>query len=163
MADQLSGEAKARKDLFWGLYTDIRTHARHAETLRTNVVNFMIVVAGVLIAVIANDGQISRRDLPLCVVITVVGLLGLIFAASYTELYERNRKRAVKIRAALDAEFLQQGGVTTTSLLEEADQDHEASPLYRWSRRLTGSTRWFWFILPGLILGSGIALMVLAL
>jgi hypothetical protein len=163
MADQLSDEAKARKDLLWGLYTDIRTHARHAETLRTNVVNFMIVVASVLIAVIANDGQVSGKDLPLCLVIVVIGLIGLAFAVAYTELYERNRKRAVKIRSALDAEFLQKGGVTTAALLEAADQDHEKSKLYRWSRRLTGSTRRFWFILPGLILAAGVILTFVAL
>lgn len=163
MSDQLSDEAKARKDLLWGLYTDVRTHARHAETLRTNVVNFMIVVASVLIAVIANDSQITRKDLPLSLAILLLGLLGLAFAASYTELYERNRKRAVKIRVALDTEFLEQGGITTTSLLDEADKDHEASGLYRWSRRLTGSTRRFWFILPGLIVLSGIVLTLVAL
>lgn len=163
MGEKLSDEAKARKDLLWGMYTDIRTHARHAETLRTNVVNFMIVVASVLIAVIANDGQISRKDLPLCLVITVVGLLGLAFAASYTELYERNRMRAVKIRITLDSEFLQDGGTTTSSLLRAADLEHETSGLYRWTRRITGSTRWFWFILPGLILAAGILLTLLAL
>jgi hypothetical protein len=162
VADHLSDEAKARKDLLWGMYTDIRTHARHAETLRTNVVNFMIVVASVLIAVIANDGNVSGKDLPLSVIIGILGLLGLLFTASYTELYERNRHRAVKIRIALDAEFLEQGGTTMSSLLEESDQEHEASNLYRWSRRLTGSTHRFWFIMPGLILVSGLTLSIVA-
>lgn len=163
MADQLSDQAKARKDLLWGLYSDVRTHARHAETLRTNVVNFMIVVVSVLIAVIANDGQVTRKDLPLCLVISLLGLVGLTFAAAYTELYERNRNRAVRIRTALDAEFLEQGGTTTASLLDEADRQHEAGRLYRWSRRLTGSTQRFWFILPGLILGTGVFLTIVAL
>ena len=161
MTSQLSEEAKVRKDLLWGMYTDVRAHARHAETLRSNVVNFMIVVASVLTAVIANDGHITRTDLPLCVVIIVVGLLGLTFAASYTELHERNRKRAMRIRATLDDEFLT-SGTTIASLLDEADQQHEAGRLYRWSRQLTGSTQRFWFLLPSLILAAGLLLTIVA-
>lgn len=162
-ADRTLEDAKARKDLLWGLYVDVRTHARHAETLRSNVVNFMIVVASVLIAVITNDGQVTRKDLPLCLVLALVGLLGLAFAASYTELYQRNRRRAVRIRRALDAEFLEARGPTTSSLLHEADQEHAAGLLYWWTRRLTGSTQRFWFILPALILLSGLSLSIAAL
>lgn len=161
MADALPDETKARKDLLWGMYTDLRAHARHAETLRSNVVNFMIVVASVLIAVIANDGRVAGTELPLCLVIIAVGLLGLGFAASYTELYERNRARAMKIRAALDSEFFT-GGQSIAALLGEADERHEATVLYRWSRRVTGSTQRFWFTMPSLILTSGIVMAALS-
>jgi hypothetical protein len=162
MADGLSEEKKARKDLLWGMYTDLRAHARHAEMLRSSVVNFMIVVASVLIAVIANDGHVAGNELALCLVIVVVGALGLAFAASYTELYARNRSRAVRIRTTLDDEFFA-GGETIVSLLGAADKQHEVGALYRWSRRLTGSTHRFWFVLPSLVLVAGLALTVLAL
>src|SRR5688500_9528036 len=105
MAGELSDEAKVRKDLLWGMYSDLRTHARHAETLRANVANFMILVASVLVAVIANDRRIAGNDLPLCLAIVVVGGLGFAFATSYTELFERNRKRTLRIREELDEEF----------------------------------------------------------
>jgi hypothetical protein len=162
MAEGLSDEMKTRKDLLWGMYTDLRAHARHAETLRSSVVNFMIVVASVLIAVIANDGHVTGNELALCLVIVVVGVLGLAFAASYTELYERNRSRAVRIRITLDEEFFA-GGETIASLLAAADKQHEVAVLYRWSRRLTGSTQRFWFVLPSLVLVAGLVLTVLAL
>lgn len=162
MADGLSDEAKVRKDLLWGMYTDLRAHARHAETLRSSVVNFMIVVSSVLIAVIANDGHVAGSELALCLVIVVVGLLGLAFAASYTELYERNRSRAVGIRTALDDEFFVDAK-TIASLLETADKQHEVGLLYRWSRQITGSTQRFWFVLPSLVLVAGITLTVIAL
>jgi hypothetical protein len=64
------------------MYTDVRAYTRHAETLRSHVVNFMIVVASVLIAVIANDGHVAGTDLLLSLVIVAVGLLGFAFAAS---------------------------------------------------------------------------------
>ena len=62
MAGELTDLDKARKDLLWGMFTEIRTHSRHAEVLRANVVNFMIVVESVLIAVIANDRRITSSD-----------------------------------------------------------------------------------------------------
>ncbi|MEU4742387.1 hypothetical protein AB0G02_18235 [Actinosynnema sp. NPDC023658] len=162
MDGEMSDAAKARKDLLWGMYSDLRTHARHAETLRSNVVNFMIVVASVLIAVIGNDGNVTRKDLPLGLALLLIGPLGLMFAASYTELYERNRRRAVQVRTALDEEFLAADGPTIASLLTVADDNHETGPLYRWSRRLTGSTRRFWYILPGLVTLAGVALVIVA-
>lgn len=163
MADELSDGSKARKELLWGMYTDLRAHARHAETLRSNVVNFMIVVASVLIAVIANDANITRKDLPLGLVIIVVGVLGVAFATTYTELYERNWRRAMHIRAALDEEFFAGRAVTITDLIDQADQRHEAGRLYRWSRRITGTAHRFWFVLPAFVLIAGVSVTVVAL
>jgi hypothetical protein len=163
MAEELTDLAKARKDLVWGMYTDMRMHARHAETLRSNVVNFMIVVASVLVAVIANDGAVERSELLLCMAVGLTGLVGLAFAASYTELFERNRRRALRFRDQLDHEFLEEGPVTIAALLEQADERHQAGQLYRRTRRMTGTTQRFWFLLPGLVLMTGVVLTVAAI
>ncbi|MET8463446.1 hypothetical protein [Micromonospora zamorensis] len=162
MPDQLSDTAKARKDLLWGMYADLRLHSRHAETLRSNVVNFSIVIASLLIAAISADGHVRSSDLALCLGVVCVGLLGLGFAASYTELHERNRRRAVRLRDALDAEFLSGPEPDIEDLLEESDRSHEAGRLYRWSRAITGSTQRFWFALPVLVLVSGVTLTAVA-
>lgn len=162
MADELSDAAKARKDLLWGMYTDVRAHARHAETLRASVVNFMIVVASLLVAVISSDLSINRTDIVPSVAITLSGLIGLAFAASYTELHERNRQRAMRIRLALDTEFIA-STPTIANLLDEADAVHETSQLYRWGRGFAGSTQRFWFALPSLIFLAGLVLCVVAL
>lgn len=163
MAEDLTDFAKARKDLIWGMYTDTRTHARHAEVLRSNVVNFMIVVASVLVAVIANDGTVGRSELPLCVAVGLAGLLGLAFAASYTELFERNRRRALRFRDQLDQEFLKEGPVTIAALLEQADEHHQAGRLYRRTRRVIGTTQRFWYLLPAFVLVTGVLLTVAAI
>lgn len=162
MTDEMSDAAKARKDLLWGMYTDLRLHARHAETLRSTVVNFMIVIASLLIAAITADRTVSPPDLLLCLAVALVGLLGLAFAASYTELHERNRRRAMHFRAALDAEFLTTSGLTIAELIDESDQPHKAGRLFRHSRGLAGSTQHFWFFLPALVLVAGISLAVVA-
>jgi hypothetical protein len=162
MADELSDLAKTRKDLLWGMYTDVRAHARHAETLRSSMVSFMILVASVLVAVIANDRRINASDIALSLAIALVGLIGFAFAASYTELHERNRKRAMRIRLTIDDEFFSGGSYTIESLLDDADADHETGRLYRWSRRFAGSTQRFWFVLPGLTAVTGLTLCIIA-
>ncbi|MDX8145005.1 hypothetical protein SK854_23045 [Lentzea sp. BCCO 10_0061] len=163
MSDELSDGTKARKDLLLGLYADLRAHARHAETLRSNVVNYMIVLAGALIAVIASDANVNGKDLVLGVVVIFIGLLGMAFATTYTELYARNWRRAMTVRAALDEEYFAGGAVTMTELIDDSDQRHEAGRLYRWSRRLTGTAHRFWFALPTLILIAGVVVTVIAL
>jgi hypothetical protein len=162
MPGDQSEAAKARRDLLWGMYTDLRLHARHAETLRSNVVNFMIVVASVLIAAIAADKHVLPSDLVLCIGVACVGLLGLAFAASYTELHERNRVRAMRFRAELDEQYLGPP-ITIQGLLDEADEPHRASALHKWGRRVSGSTKRFWYLMPGLVLVTGVVLFLIAL
>jgi hypothetical protein len=156
-------EAKVRKDLLWGMYADLRAHARHAETLRANVTSVVVAIAAALVAVITNDGSVQRGDLAMSGAIVVVGLFGVAFAASYTELYERNRRRAMRFRAALDGEFFEGAEQTLTSLLDEADRPHRASALYRAGRATLGSTQRFWLMLPALVAAAGLVLTVVAL
>jgi hypothetical protein len=163
MADEVPDTVKVRKDLLWGLYIDLRTHARHAETLRSNVVNFMVVIASVLVAAIVRDGRVDHADLIPCVMIAAFGAIGLIFAAAYTELYERNRRRAVDLREKLDDQHFAGEPHTMRTLLEASDREHQRSRLYRWTRGFSGSTQRFWFLLPGLLLATGIALTVVSL
>jgi hypothetical protein len=162
VTDELSDTAKARKDLLWGMYTDLRLHSRHAETLRSSVVNFMIVIASLLIAAITADGTVEPPDFVLCVGVVLVGLLGLGFAASYTELHERNRLRAMRFRKALDEEFLTTAEPTIAELIVESDRSHQATRLRRWTHGLAGSTQRFWFLLPTLVLVAGGALAIIA-
>jgi hypothetical protein len=126
------------------------------------VVNFMIVTASLLIAAITADGHVEPPDLVLCIGVALVGLLGLAFAASYTELHERNRLRAMHFRSALDEEFLNTPEPTIAELIAQSDRSHEVGRLRRWSRGLAGSTQRFWFLLPALVLVVGVSLTFVA-
>jgi hypothetical protein len=158
MGTQSADEAKAQRDLLWGMYTDFRIHGRHAETLRATVVNVMLVVASVLFAVVGNDRRIRFDDLPFCVGVVLIGLFGLAFSASYTELHDRNRLRAMRIRKELDRRVFAQTPRNIATLVDEADMPHRKSAIYRRSRVLTGSTKRFWLLLPLFVLMVGLVL-----
>ncbi|MFI5841281.1 hypothetical protein ACIA8K_16425 [Catenuloplanes sp. NPDC051500] len=145
------------RELLWGMYTDVRSHSRHAESLRSSAVNFVLVAASVLIAVVFSDQRVGAGDLPAGLAIVLVGGFGTAFAASYTELYHRNRRRAEVFRAALD------GSGLVEELLRASDREHERTRLHRWGRRATGSTHAFWLSLPALVALAGLILSGLAL
>lgn len=153
---------RPHKDLLWGLYLDVRAHARHAEVLRSTAVNYLLIITSALVALILSDGSIERDELALCLAVPVVGLFGLGFVASYTELYQRNRRRAEHLRTYLDDEFMSGDGVTLGGLLAAPDEEHRSTPLYRWSRQLTGSSHRFWLMLPTLIVAIGALLVAIA-
>ncbi|HEX7461919.1 MAG TPA: hypothetical protein VF317_07080 [Dermatophilaceae bacterium] len=152
-----------QKDVLIAIYNDMRAHARHAETLRAAVVNFTIAVASALIAVITADNHVKATELPVCVVVTLVGVLGLVFAANYDELYHRNWRRARVVRAELDRLCFAPGHPTIADLLDRADDEHHDTQGYRYSRRVLGSTHRFWLVAPTLVIGGGLALTVMAL
>jgi hypothetical protein len=161
--DNVSDIAKIQKDLLWGMYLDVRTHSRHNEILRSNAVNFVLAMASALIAVITFDKQIDRYDLPLCFIVGVMGLIGTLFSASFTELYFRNRNRAGYFLQQLDNSFFTgKAEVTLAQIEAKADEEHRKTGIYRWSRRITGSTQNFWLVPPLVVLIIGILLTLLA-
>ena len=163
-AEDVSDIAKIQKDLLWGLYQDVRSHARHNEVLRSSAVNYMLLVASALITVIIFDKQINRYDLPLCLIVSLIGLISALFSASYAELYYRNRERAERLRKHLDVSFFEgRAPATLSQVLAEADDAHRKTRIYRWSRRITGSTHVFWLVLPLGVFAIGIVLTVLSL
>ncbi|GAA4470809.1 hypothetical protein [Phytohabitans houttuyneae] len=162
MADEMSDKIKMQKDLLWGVYSDVRAHSRHAETLRSSAVNYIFIIASALVAVIISDGNVRASERPLCLMVALIGLFGLAFVGIYTELYQRNYRRAIDLRNELDSRFFDGSDSTLAKLIASADSRHEATPLYRSSRRLLGSAHRFWLLLPGLVLVAGLVLMTLS-
>jgi hypothetical protein len=161
-SDHLSDIEKARKDLLWGMYQEMRTHARHAETLRSSVISYTLVLTSALIVVITFDKKVNHADVLLCAAIAIIGLVSTGFAASYAELYHRNRLRAEEFRNLLDTLFFGGECYTIAKLLYDADCKHEDHKFYRWSRQRTGSTHGFWLVPPILVFSAGIASTIYA-
>lgn len=165
---------KIQKDILWGLYQDVRSHARHVEILRANAVNYMLGFTTVLLAVITWDKGITMNDLPLSIILCLIGLITALFSASYAELYFRNRERAERIRTSLDASFFQNGALTrlyapkrVSDAGPRSRQGEEVDDLsyrFKWFRDIIGgSTHWFWILLPGMVFAAGIILIYMCL
>jgi hypothetical protein len=88
--------------------------------------------------------------------------LGLAFAVTYTELYERNRNRAESFRTILNESNFATGDDSIQGILKKSDEEHQKIWVYRWGRRMTGSGRRFWFLAPSLIMIGGIVLSLYA-
>lgn len=163
MSDDVSDAAKLQKELLWGLYSDVRSHARHAELLRSNALNYVFVAAFALMTFVVSDGHVRRTEMPMCIMIALLGTFGLAFIASYTELYQRNRRRATALRNVLDDRFFAGDVMTMTSVLDASDQEHRMTRLYRWTRGMTGSAHRFWLLPPCLLAGAGVVLTLMSL
>lgn len=152
---------KVQKDLLWGTYLELRTHARHAETVRASAINYVVLVTAALITVISLDNKITRDDWPLCLTILFLGLFATIFAAAYIERYSRNRERAHGVRKYVDERFLS-GRVA--ELCSEADEKSRSkSRVLNWAKKVAISTHVFWLGLPAIILITGSILTFIAL
>jgi hypothetical protein len=107
-SEDVTERKKIQKELLWDFYQDMRTHARHNETIRSNAVDYMLLLASALIVVISYDREIcGGGDLAFAIILILIGLIGALFAASYGELYYRNRDRSDRLRRALDTLFFQ--------------------------------------------------------
>jgi hypothetical protein len=172
----------------WGLYQDVRTHARHNETIRSNAVNYLLLGASALIVVITYDTRIQGvLDIVLAIILSLFGLIGMVFAASYAELYYRHRAKSGRLLRELDDLFFQDqqsinlsdifpsaretDADTTDTDTTDADYEyegklHEFEYKYKWARGITGkagSTHVFWILLPFVVFLVGIVLTVWAL
>jgi hypothetical protein len=161
-SDHLSDIGNARKDLLLGMYLEMRTHARHAETLRSNVISYTLALTSALIVVIALDTKLNKADLPICAAIIVLGLVSTLFSASYAELFHRNWQRAKKLSHRLDILFFDGESDTIAELLKQADDDPENHRFYGWIRERTGSTQRFWLVAPISVVLAGIVLTIYA-
>jgi hypothetical protein len=164
-AEDVTESEKIQKELMWDFYQDVRTHARHNETIRSNAIDYMLLVASALIIVISYDRKIcGGGDQAFAIILTLIGLIGALFAASYGELYYRNRDRSDRLRKELDTRFFQNQGAQTTleEIWNETDRGNYSLSKLRVITGDAGSTHVFWIVLPlvaGLI---GIVLAYLA-
>jgi hypothetical protein len=155
---------KIRKDLLWGEYVEFRTHARHSETLRSNVNNYLLLSASGLITVIAFGNGIQFNDIYLSVLLIIVGIAGALFSSSYIERYQRNRQRALQIAKKLDMLFLNnQVGYKIGDITMYADGIHYKNKIYAWIRDWLRDTHWLWLMFPGAVILIGLAISILAL
>jgi Ca2+/Na+ antiporter len=146
---------KDRTDFLWGMYQELTTQGRHHEVQRATVTNFIIIVAGGILAFIANR-DVTRDKWSLAAFLIVIGLFGALFSAKQ---YERFRFHVVaagryrrELEKAIDSNLI--------TLKEEALLKHKEDFL---SVLIRLRLHYFWIALHLLIASLGITLLITAL
>ena len=172
--DDVPESVQLQKELLWGDYLELLTQSRHIETVRVNAVNLVLVMTAALATLITFDRTIDTTDIVPSLIITSAGLLSTVFSVAYLERYDKNKRRASKIRDELDRRFFSPPYHGLTELRATADKELPASQrsertahLYRWilrkSKYAVGSTHMFWVVVPMFVSLTGIVLTVLSL
>lgn len=155
------------KDILWGEYQELRKNARHNETLRGNMTNYILALTSGLITIITLDDVINKSDQPILILISLIGLLSTTFALSYAERYQRNREQADQLLKKIDDLFK----------IDTSTSEDEVSPMegvfkfkekiikkvhedkvYRFANKI--NTHVLWIILPFTVLISGLLLLL---
>ena len=162
MRDPTDDNIATWRRILWDVSLERRTHARHSETLRASVTNYLLVTSSGLVALITFDKVIGRGDLALALLLVGVGLLGILFNASYIERYHRNRRRASDLIREIDRLGSVAGHPTLAEIEEHADAQHFAKGRLRRVYRIA-STHWLWLAFPAAVLAIGLVVTVLSL
>jgi hypothetical protein len=145
------------------MYSDLRAHARHAEALRANAVNVVLVVASALVTVITSDGHVQRDELPACFDPRRCRRAWRVIRRVDTELDRRNWRRAMRLRDLLDERYFSSGDPTIEEMVAASDRVPRDNLAYRLSRGLTGSAQRFWLGIPALVVVADLVLVAMAL
>lgn len=90
------------KTLLWNLYQDNRAQAQFHETQRTNGSALIGGGAAVIVASIAEDGHYSREDLPLSVILILLGIFGFLYCLKTSECMQVHLNRCRRFLPMLD-------------------------------------------------------------
>lgn len=108
-------------DLLWRMYQDNRTQAQFHETQRANATALIVAGAGALITSINSGDGAGREDLPLAIMIVIVGLFGAVIAVKATERMRLHNKRCGAMLSLLDNA---DRTFNLVELKEELDRQH---------------------------------------
>lgn len=150
------------REVLWKIYQDHYTHVRHYETQRSTVTSLLLTIAAALLAFVTYDKALSKSDVPLTILLSVIGLFGAAFSIKYHERSSFHYNRLLSCRDKLD-ELLSDPGLLR-KLREGAEAKHrkEFPVLYK------GALRWWkvhrlWVFLHLLVACFGLLLTILAM
>ncbi len=130
-------QEKDRVDLLWKIYQEHYTRARHHETRRSNVIQYLLITGGLIGTLVAADG-VKPGDWPLACFLILLGLFG---------------------GARIDATAFP-GELTLWAIKDACDREREARhPWLTWFI----SVHWMWVVFPLLVSLLGCILLYVAL
>lgn len=90
------------KTLLWHLYEDNRSQAQFHETQRVNGTGLIGGGAAVVISTISQSGAYNRADIPLAIVLIVIGIFGFFFCVKSYERMQLHLNRCKEFLKILD-------------------------------------------------------------
>jgi hypothetical protein len=137
------------RELIWRLYEDNRRQAQFHEMQRATGTGLIVGGTGALIAAITNDHKFGLSDLPLSIMITILGLFGYFFCLKAYERMRLHLRRCDHFMSMLDG-F--DKSFNLTEIKNKIDAEHRRS--FFLSSRL--HLRSFWQGIHVLIFVSGL-------
>lgn len=116
----LTDDQKIQKELLLAMYQECTTRCRHHETLRATITGSLIAIDTIIVGVITFDKSLILSDVPLTLLITFLGIFGVIFTLSHLERYLQYSKRGQQYQNTLDNTF-------TNGLIERGKKDAKAA------------------------------------
>jgi hypothetical protein len=142
-------------DVLLELYKEHCNWERHHESQRSSVSSILIAIAAGIIGIVTFDGHLNIFDIPLTVLLIVLGCFGSLFSAKQYNSFSLHQQRANKIRDALNT-FVPDANILI--LRKEADiMTKNNFPIITRMRLYH-----FWNTVPVLIVIIGIILTICA-
>jgi hypothetical protein len=142
-------------ELWWKLFEEYSSEARHHEQQRATVTGFFSALAAGVLTLVGMDKALSLADLPASLFLVVIGSFGCVFSAKQYERYYVAMERARQFRLAVQEAM---PGSKVHELKTAAD-DKAAK---RFPRLHSWRLGLFWVALHALIASFGVLLAVLS-
>ena len=110
------------KDVLLSLMEEHYRQIRHYDTQRSTVSNLLVIIAAAVLAFVTYDKALTHSDLPLTILLFVVGLFGASFCMKYFERATLHANRFRKYQEKLDEVVFDSKLIQI--LRDETDQQH---------------------------------------
>lgn len=132
-------------------------YAKHHETQRERMTSLILVITGFGVASVGWDKQANSSDLPVGVLLIVLGIFGIIFSLKHYAHYKLHYARYRSYRRAIDEEF---EPPFLLQLKDRGDEYSKREMRYPFTERIP--LHQLWAFLPALSAFVGISIIVLA-
>lgn len=116
----MTDEQKIQKEILLAIYQEYLTRCRHHENLRATITSSLIGIDAITVGIITHDKELNFSDIPLTVLIILLGIFGLIFTLSHSERYLQYSERSRQYITTLDK-------IYTNGLIEKGKNEAKAN------------------------------------
>ncbi len=143
------------KDIIIEFYREHGLWSRHQESQRAVVSNFMITISAALIGFVLFDKEVNRIDVPITILVSLIGMFGALFSYKYYERFNFHDSRINAYKCLLN-EML--GSIELNDVETKADEMNKK----RFSVLSKHGLYAFWIAFHSMIFISGILLTIMA-